>query len=215
MKIFADTADVNFLRRFAFIIDGVTTNPTIIAREKRPFSEVVQEICSIIDGPISVEAVSKESPAIVEEALRLSAIHENIVVKIAMTEEGLKAVSELSGKEVKTNVTLVFSANQALLAAKAGARYVSPFIGRLDDAGQTGMVLVQEIMEIFENYDFDTEVVVASVRHPVHVIEAARLGAPIVTIPPAVLEKMFKHPLTEAGIKRFDDDWRKVLAVES
>jgi len=215
MKIFADTADVNFLRRFAFIIDGVTTNPTIIAREKRPFNELVQEICSIIDGPISVEAVSKEAPAIVEEALRLAAVHENIVVKIAMTEEGLKAVSELTKKGVKTNVTLVFSANQALLAAKAGARYVSPFIGRLDDAGQTGMILVQEILEIFENYDFDTEVLVASVRHPVHVIEAARLGAPVITVPPAVLEKMFKHPLTDAGIKRFDEDWKKVLAMGS
>jgi len=215
MRLFADTADVNFLRRFSFIIDGVTTNPTIIAREKRPFNEVVQEICSIIDGPISVEAVSKEAPAIVEEAKRLAAVHKNIVVKIAMTEEGLKAVSELAEAGVKTNVTLVFSANQALLAAKAGARYVSPFIGRLDDAGQTGMILVQEIMEIFENYDFDAEVVVASVRHPVHVIEAARIGAPIVTVPPAVLEKMFRHPLTDAGIKRFDEDWKKVLAVGS
>ena len=152
---------------------------------------------------------------IVEEALRLAALHENIVVKIAMTEEGLKAVSELAKKGVKTNVTLVFSANQALLAAKAGARYVSPFIGRLDDAGQTGMILVQEILEIFENYDFDTEVLVASVRHPVHVIEAARLGAPVITVPPAVLEKMFKHPLTDAGIKRFDEDWKKVLAMGS
>jgi len=215
MEIFADTADVDFLRRFAFIIDGVTTNPTIIAREKRPFNELVQEICSIIDGPISVEAVSKESPAIVEEATRLAAVHKNIVVKIAMTEEGLKAVSELAEKGVKTNVTLVFSANQALLAAKAGACYVSPFIGRLDDAGQTGMIVVQEILEMFENYDFETKVLVASVRHPVHVIEAARLGAPVITVPPAVLEKMFKHPLTEAGIKKFDEDWRKVLATGS
>ncbi len=214
MRIFADTADVEFLRRFAFIIDGVTTNPTLMAREKKPFERIVQEICSVVDGPISVEAVSKEAPAIAEEARKLAAIHPNIVVKIAMTEEGLRAVAQLAEEEIKTNVTLVFSANQALLAAKAGARYVSPFIGRLDDAGQTGMAVVEEIMDIFTNYVFETEVVVASVRHPVHVIEAARLGAPIATIPQAVLEKMFRHSLTDAGIKKFDQDWEKVRALQ-
>jgi len=214
MRIFADTADVEFLRRFAFIIDGVTTNPTLMAREKKPFERIVQEICSVVDGPISVEAVSKEAPAIAEEARKLAAIHPNIVVKIAMTEEGLRAVAQLAEEEIKTNVTLVFSANQALLAAKAGARYVSPFIGRLDDAGQTGMAVVEEIMDIFTNYVFETEVVVASVRHPVHVIEAARLGAPIATIPQAVLEKMFRHSLTDAGIKKFDRDWEKVRALQ-
>ncbi|MCX7704066.1 MAG: fructose-6-phosphate aldolase [Planctomycetota bacterium] len=210
MRLFADTGDVNFLRKFAYLIDGVTTNPTIIAKEGRPFKELVQEICSIVDGPVNVEAVQKEAPAIVEEALGLSRMHKNIVVKIAMTEEGLRAVSELAKKGVKTNVTLVFSANQALLAAKAGANYVSPFIGRLDDAGQDGLLLIEEIMDIYTNYGVETEVIVASVRHPLHVVAAARIGAPIATVPPSVFELLFKHPLTDLGIKRFDDDWKKV-----
>jgi len=214
MKLFADTADVSFLRKYAYLLDGVTTNPTIIAKEKRPFKDVIQEICTIVDGPVNVEAVAKEAPAIVEEAIGLSRMHKNIVVKIAMTEEGLRAVSELAKKNIKTNVTLVFSANQALLAAKAGANYVSPFIGRLDDAGQDGLTLVEEIMDIYTNYDIYTEVIVASIRHPLHLIEAARLGAPIATVPPAVFELLFKHPLTDVGIKRFDDDWKKVLAEE-
>lgn len=214
MRIFADTADVEFLRRFAYLLDGVTTNPTLMARQRRPFREMVQEICSIVDGPVSVEAVAKEASAIVEEGVRLADIHENIVVKVPMTEEGVRATYELSEKGVKVNMTLVFSANQALLAAKAGAKFVSPFIGRLDDAGQDGLALIEELMDIFPRYDFNTEVIVASVRHPLHIIEAARLGAPIITIPPNVLEKMFKHPLTDAGIKRFDEDWKRVLAAE-
>ena len=214
MKIFADTADVDFLKRYAYLLDGVTTNPTLMARQKRPFEEMVREICEIVDGPISVEAVQKETSAIIEEAQRLSEMHRNVVVKIPLTEEGVRATYELSKMGVKVNITLVFSANQAILAAKAGAKFVSPFIGRLDDAGQDGLALIEELMDIFPNYGFETEVIVASVRHTLHIIEAARLGAPIVTIPPTILEKMFRHPLTDAGIKRFDEDWKKVLAAE-
>lgn len=214
MKVFADTADVEFLKRYSYLLDGVTTNPTLMARQKRPFKEIVQEICAIVDGPISVEAVQKEASAIIEEAQRLSEMHGNVVVKIPLTEEGVRATCKLSRMGVKVNMTLVFSANQALLAAKAGAKFVSPFIGRLDDAGQDGLSLIEELMDIFPNYGFETEVIVASVRHTLHVVEAARLGAPIITIPPAILEKMFKHPLTDAGIKRFDEDWQKVLTAE-
>ena len=212
MKIFLDTANIEHIRLAASwgVVDGVTTNPTLIAREGKKFEPVVKEICSIVDGPISAEAISEDSEGMVKEAKELSGIHKNIVVKIPMTSEGLKAVRILKKDGVKTNVTLVFSANQALLAAKAGATYVSPFIGRLDDAGQEGMQLIEEIVTIFKNYDFETEVIVASIRHPLHVVEAAQIGADIATVPFGVLQKMLKHPLTDAGIKRFLDDWKKV-----
>ncbi len=212
MKIFLDTANVEHIREAASwgIIDGVTTNPSLIAKEGRDFKEVVKEICEIVDGPISAEVISLDADGMVNEARELSKIHKNIVIKIPMTVEGLKAVKRLSSEGIQTNVTLVFSPNQALLAMKAGATYVSPFVGRLDDIGHDGMDLVAQIMDIIDNYGFETEVIVASVRHPRHVIEAALLGAHIATVPFAVLEKMVKHPKTDEGIERFLKDWEKV-----
>ena len=212
MKIFVDTADLDEIRELASwgIIDGVTTNPTLVAKSGRAFKEIVEEIFDIVDGPISLEAVSTKAEEIIKEARKLSKIHKNVVVKIPTTPEGLKAVKVLSNEGIKTNVTLVFSANQALLAAKAGATYVSPFIGRLDDIGQEGMQIVEEILDIFNNYDMETQVIVASIRHPIHVIQAARLGADIATIPPDIIRKMVKHSLTDVGIERFLKDWEKV-----
>jgi len=217
MKIFVDTADLDEIRELASwgIVDGVTTNPTLVKRSGRSFSEIIEEIFKIVDGPISLEVVSEDSEGMVKEARDLvkkvkEKYRKNVAIKIPMTDEGLKAVKKLSKENIKTNVTLVFSANQALLAAKAGASFVSPFIGRLDDQGQEGMQIVEEITEIFYNYDIKTEIIVASIRHPIHVIEAARLGADIATIPPKVLHKMVKHSLTDVGIKSFLDDWKKV-----
>ncbi|MFH1422681.1 MAG: fructose-6-phosphate aldolase [Planctomycetota bacterium] len=210
MKIFADTANVDELRKVAHIIDGVTTNPSLMAKENKKLDDLVNEICEIVDGPISVEAVSTKENDIINEARKLSLIHPNIVVKIPMTEEGIRAVKKLSLEDIKTNVTLVFSANQALLAAKAGATYVSPFIGRLDDIGQEGMTIIDDIMSIYFNYDFETQVIVASVRHPIHVLEAALIGAPVATVPFAVIQKMFTHSLTDVGIEKFLKDWEKV-----
>ena len=217
MKIFIDTADLDEIKELASwgIIDGVTTNPTLVAKTGRSFNEIIEEIFKIVDGPISLEVVSEKADDMVKEARQLvSKVSEkyrkNVAIKIPMTSEGLKAVKQLSKIGIKTNVTLVFSANQALLAAKAGATYVSPFIGRLDDIGQEGMQIIEEIMEIFCNYDIETEVIVASIRHPIHVIQAARIGADIATVPPSVLRKMVKHSLTDVGIKRFLEDWEKV-----
>ncbi|MFH1849474.1 MAG: fructose-6-phosphate aldolase [archaeon] len=210
MKIFADTAIVDEIRNVAHIIDGVTTNPSLIAKSGRKFEEVVREITKIVDGPISAEAVSEDAEGMIKEARQLSKIHKNIVVKIPMTEEGMKAVRQCAKDGIRTNVTLVFSANQALLAAKAGAAYVSPFVGRVDDAGQDGMEIIEEIMDIYENYEFETEVIVASVRHPIHVKQAALIGADIATVPYGIIKQMFTHPLTDAGIKKFLDDWKKV-----
>ncbi len=217
MKIFVDTADLDEIRELASwgIIDGVTTNPTLVKRSGRSFSEIIEEIFKIVDGPISLELVSEKADEMVKEAKQLVSkipqkYRKNIAIKIPMTHEGLKAVKKLSKEKIQTNVTLVFSANQALLAAKAGAAFVSPFIGRLDDIGQEGMQIVEEIMEIYTNYDFETEVIVASIRHPIHVIEAARLGADIATVPPGIIRKMVKHSLTDKGIKSFLDDWKKV-----
>ena len=212
MKIFLDTANVEDIKEANSwgIIDGVTTNPSLIAREGRDFREVVEEICSIVDGPISAEVVSLDSKGMVKEARELVKIHDNINIKVPMTAEGLKAVSELSARDIKTNVTLVFSPNQALLAAKAGATFVSPFIGRLDDAGHEGMQIVHDIVQIYLNYAFDTEVIVASVRHPIHVVDAAKAGAHICTVPWKVLQLMVKHPLTDIGIEKFLADWEKV-----
>ena len=217
MKIFIDTADLDEIRELASwgIVDGVTTNPTLVKKSGRSFNEIIEEIFKIVDGPISLEVVSEKADDMVKEAKGLvSKVSEkyrkNVTIKIPMTPEGLKAVKKLKKEGIKTNVTLVFSANQALLAAKAGATFVSPFIGRLDDIGQEGMQIIEEIMEIFVNYDIETELIVASIRHPIHVIQAARLGADIATVPPGVIRKMVKHSLTDVGIKRFLSDWKKV-----
>ena len=212
MRIFIDTANVDQIREANSwgILDGVTTNPTLVAKEGRDFRQVIQEICAIVDGPISAEAISLDAEGMVKEARDLSKIHRNIVVKIPMTPEGLKAVKVLSKEGVKTNVTLVFSPNQALLAAKAGATYVSPFIGRLDDISHTGMDLVRDIVKIFSNYGYKTEVIAASIRHPVHVTEAALAGAHVATVPYDILKKMMKHNLTDEGIQKFLKDWEKV-----
>jgi transaldolase len=212
MKFFIDTANVAEIRKAwdVGVIDGVTTNPSLISREKRDPVELLKEICSIVDGPVSAEAVSMTAEEMVKEAGTLAKIHANIVVKIPMTEEGLKAVKRLSGMGIKTNVTLIFSAGQALLAAKAGATYASPFVGRLDDISQTGMDLISDMMEIYDNYMFATEIIVASIRNPLHVIEAAKIGAHIATIPYSVIAQLAKHPLTDIGIEKFLKDWEKV-----
>jgi transaldolase len=212
MKIFIDTANMEHIREVNGwgILDGVTTNPTLVAKEGRGFEDIIREICSIVDGDISAEAISMDAPGMVKEARELSKIHKNVVVKIPMTAEGLKAVKILSGEGVRTNVTLVFSPNQALLAAKAGATYVSPFIGRLDDINHTGMDLVRDIVEIFDVHGYPTQVIAASIRHPLHVTEAALAGAHVATVPYDILKKMIRHNLTDAGIEQFLKDWEKV-----
>ena len=211
MKLFIDTANVGEIREAASwgVISGVTTNPSLVAKEGRNFKEVVMEITKIVDGPISAEAVSDKAEDMVVEAERLAQWHKNVVVKIPMTEEGIKAVSMLAPKGIRTNVTLVFSPNQALMAARAGATYVSPFVGRLDDAGEEGMAVVRDIVEIFKLHGLATQVITASVRSPAHVTQAAKAGSHIATVPYKVLKEMFRHPLTDAGIKRFKDDWAK------
>lgn len=210
MKLFIDTANINEIREAGAlgIIDGVTTNPTLIAKEGRGLAEVIKEIASIVDGPISAEVISSKSADMVNEAASLAKMHKNIVVKIPLTDQGLKAARILSRQQVKTNLTLCFSPLQALLAAKAGANYVSPFIGRLDDIGEVGMYLVEDIKLIFANYGFKTEIIVASIRNPIHVLEAAKIGADIATVPYSVLMGLVKHPLTDIGIERFLKDWQ-------
>ncbi|WP_294985059.1 fructose-6-phosphate aldolase [uncultured Fenollaria sp.] len=213
MKLFIDTANVDEIREIAEwgVVDGVTTNPSLIAKEKRDFKEVVTEITGIVDGPISAEVVSLKHDEMVEEAKELAKIHKNIIIiKVPMTEEGLIAVKELHAMGIKTNVTLVFTSTQALLAAKAGASYVSPFLGRLDDISTNGLNLIEEIMDIFNNYSYDTEVIAASIRHPMHVVECARLGCDIATVPYKVFKQMLHHPLTDSGIERFLKDWESV-----
>lgn len=209
MKLFIDTANVEDIRK-AYemgVICGVTTNPSLIAKEGRDFVQVVKEISEIVDGPISAEVISLVAEEMVKEARELAKIHKNIVIKIPMTVDGLKAVSILSKEGIKTNVTLIFSAPQALLAARAGATYVSPFVGRLDDIGQNGINLIEEIVTIFDTHGLDTEIITASVRNPIHVTEAAMAGAHIATVPYSVIVQMTKHPLTDAGIKKFMEDW--------
>jgi transaldolase len=212
MKLFIDTANVDEIRKAneMGIICGVTTNPSLIAREGRDFVEVVKEITSIVDGPISAEVISLESAKMVEEALELVKIHKNIVIKIPMTIEGLKAVKILTSKGIKTNVTLIFSAAQALLAARAGASYVSPFLGRLDDVGINGMLLIEEIVEIFSKHNINTEIIAASIRNPIHVLDSASLGCHIATVPYNILIQMTKNPLTDIGIEKFLKDWESV-----
>jgi transaldolase len=212
MKFFLDTANIEEIRKAADlgIIDGVTTNPSLMAKEGRDPVEVLREICSVVDGPVSAEVVATAAADMISEAKELAGIHRNIVVKIPMIEEGLKAVRKLASLGIKTNVTLVFSAPQALLAAKAGASFVSPFVGRLDDISHPGMELVGEIMDIYGNYSFETEVIVASIRNPLHVVEAARMGADIATIPYSVIAQLMKHPLTDIGLEKFLKDWEKL-----
>ncbi len=212
MKFFIDTADIAEIKEAMRMgmVDGVTTNPTLISKTGKPFNAVVKEILETVPGPVSLEVVSLDSAGMVKEAKELAKLGDNVVIKIPMTVEGMKAVKELSEEGIKTNVTLVFSPLQALLAAKAGATYVSPFVGRLDDIADDGMDLVAKIIEIYSNYNFATEIIVASVRHPMHVLEAAILGADIATIPFKVIKQLAKHPLTDIGIERFLKDWEKV-----
>ncbi len=212
MKFFIDTANVEEIKKAwgLGVIDGVTTNPSLISKEGKDPIELLKEICSIVNGPVSAEAVSMTADEMIKEAEFLSKINENIVVKIPMIEQGLKAVRRLSAMGIKTNVTLIFSPIQALLAAKAGATYVSPFVGRLDDISHSGMEIVSDMVEIFTNYMFNTEIIVASIRNPLHVLESAKMGAHIATIPYSVIIQLIKHPLTDIGIERFLKDWEKV-----
>lgn len=212
MKLFIDTANVDEIKEANDwgVIAGVTTNPSLVAKEGRDFMQVLREICSIVDGPISAEVISTQADGMVEEAEQLAAVHPNVVIKIPMLPEGLKAVKILTQKGIKTNVTLIFSAAQALLAARAGATYVSPFVGRLDDAANEGMQVVRDIADIFLLHDIPTQIIAASIRHPMHVIEAAKAGAHIATVPYKVLQLMFKHPMTDIGIERFLKDWESV-----
>ncbi len=212
MKFFLDTANIDEIRNAADygLIDGVTTNPSLVSKEGRDFKEIILEITRIVDGPISAEVVSTDAAGILREAYDLAKIHENIVVKIPMIKEGMKALKQLSKDGIPTNVTLVFSANQALIAAKLGATYVSPFVGRLDDISEVGMDLIHDLVQIFDNYRFPTEILVASIRNPLHVREAALLGAHVATMPFKVLEQLLKHPLTDIGLERFLKDWEKM-----
>jgi len=211
MKFFLDTANVEEIRQAAEygLIDGVTTNPSLVSKEGRDFREILLEIARIVDGPISAEVVSAESAGILREAHELAKIHPNIVIKIPMIKEGMKALKALSGEGIKTNVTLVFNANQALVAAKLGATYVSPFVGRFDDISEVGMDLIGDLVAIFHNYDFRTQILVASIRNPLHVREAALYGAHVATMPYKILEQLLKHPLTDIGLERFLQDWEK------
>jgi len=214
MKFFIDTANVSEIREAVSLglVDGVTTNPSLVSKENREFRELVREICTLVDGPVSAEVISLDAEGMIKEARDLSSIHKNIVIKIPMLPEGLKAVRRLAQEDIRTNVTLVFSPSQALLAAKAGASYVSPFVGRLDDVSYVGMDLIGQIRTIFDNYGFTTEIIVASVRNPLHVVDAAMMGADVATIPYKVLLQLAHHPLTDIGIKKFMEDWQKVSA---
>jgi len=212
MKFFIDTANVEEITKAKELgmLDGVTTNPSLVAKEGRDFQELIKEICSIVDGPVSAEVVSTDAEGIVKEARELAKLADNIVVKIPLIKEGLVAVKTLSEEGIKTNVTLCFSPVQALMAAKAGAAYVSPFVGRLDDLSERGMEIVEQIVAIYENYGYDTEIIVASIRNPVHVLDAALMGADISTIPYKVMEQLIKHPLTDIGLEKFLADWNKM-----
>lgn len=212
MKFFIDTANINEIKEAAAlgILDGVTTNPSLVSKEGKDFKKLLDEILAIVDGPVSAEVISTDYEGILKEARDYSAIHKNIVVKVPLIKEGLKAVRTLSSEGIKTNVTLCFSPSQALLAAKAGATYISPFVGRLDDISTSGMDLISQIIQIYRNYDFKTEVLVASIRHPLHVVEAALMGADVCTMPFNVIDKLFNHPLTDIGLDKFLSDWKKL-----
>ena len=212
MKFFIDTANLDEIKEAASfgVLDGVTTNPSLVAKEGKDFRELLNEIVKVVDGPISAEVVSTDVNGILNEARDLSQIHKNIVIKVPLIKEGLKAVKKLTEEDIKTNVTLCFSASQALLAAKAGATYISPFVGRLDDISHDGMQLIQQIIQIYDNYNYDTQVLVASIRHPLHLLEAALMGADVATIPFSVINKLFNHPLTSKGLDAFLTDWNKL-----
>jgi len=206
----ANIEEVKEINSMGFLA-GVTTNPSLVARENRDYHQVIREICAVVDGPISAEVISLDAASMVREGEELSALHPNVVIKVPITEEGLRAMHMLAAKGIPTNATLVFSANQALLAARAGASYVSPFIGRVDDTGNDGMTLLEDIVTIFDQYMFETEIIAASIRHPMHVVQAARLGSHIATVPYQVIKQMVKHPLTDAGIEKFLQDWKKAF----
>ena len=212
MKFFIDTANIEEIKKAndLGLLDGVTTNPSLVAKEGREFRALIEEICDIVDGPVNAEVVSTDKKGMIEEARDLSTIADNIVVKIPLIADGLKAVNVLSEEGIQTNVTLCFSPIQALMAAKAGASYISPFVGRLDDLSQVGMELVEQITTIYENYGYDTEIIVASVRNPLHVLDAAMMGADIATIPYKVMEQLIKHPMTDIGLEKFLSDWKKM-----
>ena len=212
MKFFIDTANVNEIKEAAAlgILDGVTTNPSLVLREGRDFRKLLDEILALVDGPVSAEVISTNYEGIMKEGLELSKIHKNIVVKVPLIKEGLKAVKTLSDEGIKTNVTLCFSQSQALLAAKAGATYISPFVGRLDDISHSGMELISQIVQIYRNYDYETQVLVASIRHPLHLVDAAMIGADVCTMPFDVINKLFNHPLTDLGLEKFLKDWSKL-----
>jgi transaldolase len=211
LKFFIDTANINEIKDAASlgVLDGVTTNPSLVAKEKRDFKELLLEICSVVNGPVSAEVISTTKDEMLKEARELASLHSNIVVKIPLIKEGLKAVKQLTSEGIHTNVTLCFSPTQALLAAKAGATYISPFIGRLDDISTSGMDLINQVVTIYRNYGYETEVLVASVRHPLHVVEAAMIGADICTMPFKVIDQLIKHPLTDIGLEKFLADWKK------
>lgn len=211
MKFFIDTANINEIKEAAAlgILDGVTTNPSLVAKEKKDFRKLLDEILAIVDGPVSAEVISIDYNGILKEAHELAKIHHNIVVKVPLIKEGLKAVRTLTSENINTNVTLCFSPSQALLAAKAGATYISPFVGRLDDISQDGMKLIAQILQIYKNYDYKTQVLVASIRHPLHLVEAALMGADVCTMPFTVIDKLFNHPLTDLGLEKFLGDWKK------
>jgi transaldolase len=211
MKFFIDTANIEEIKRAneLGLLDGVTTNPSLVSKEGREFKELIIEICGIVNGPVSAEVISNDAKGMIKEARELAKLADNIVVKIPLIKEGLKAVKILSGEGIKTNVTLCFSAVQALMAAKAGANYISPFVGRLDDIGHDGMEIVEQILGIYENYGYETEVIVASIRNPIHVLKAALMGADIATIPFNVMEQLIRHPLTDVGLEKFLADWKK------
>ncbi len=213
MRIFIDSANIEEIKDINMMgfLAGVTTNPSLVAKEKRDYREVIREICAIVDGPISAEVIAQDYAGMIKEAEMLAGIHPNVVVKIAMTEDGLRVIRDLKQKGIKTNATLIFSATQALLAARAGASYVSPFLGRVDDTANDGLILLEDIMTIFNQFMLDTEVIAASIRHPVHVLQAARMGSHISTVPYKIIKQMIKHPLTDAGIERFMQDWQEAF----
>lgn len=213
MRIFIDSANIEEIREINTMgfLAGVTTNPSLVAKQKRDYPTIIREICSIVEGPISAEVLGSESHEMIREAHDLASIHPNVVVKIPVTAEGLKAIKTLAGDEIPTNATLIFSAAQALLAARAGARYVSPFLGRVDDTGNDGLTLLSDMVAIFDQYDLPTEIIAASIRHPVHVVESARIGSHIATVPYNIIKLLIRHPLTDAGIEKFMQDWNQVL----
>jgi transaldolase len=213
LRIFIDSANIEEIKDIHMMgfLAGVTTNPSLVAKEKRDYQEVIREICAIVDGPISAEVIAQDYTGMMQEAEMLAGIHPNVVVKIALTEDGLRVIRDLRSRGIKTNATLIFSATQALLAARAGASYVSPFLGRVDDTANDGLILLEDIMTIFNQFMLDTEVIAASIRHPVHVLQAARIGSHIATVPYKIIKQMIKHPLTDAGIQRFLQDWQEAF----